>query len=480
MLHHGDRCTSPHSPERNVTQSILRKLLIFAAALFAVWLGSSAATALPIYSVVATRSCDTCHVEPLGWANPDLSERRCTVDCVGCHVSSAGGGMRLADGLYYGKEVLPMFGTRPSSFADPEKYRPKGFPKKGKYKLGEGFSGWWPGKTPHTDIDDRYGNIEPHPKWRLGGDFRAALLQQSSESLSDTFVFPMQADLYLLNESVEDLWLYVSGGLQGYKNTDTYGAEGTEAKDYFTIRELFLKYRIPYYNSYFRMGRFIPRYGWRTSDHTAFTRADLGFDQYYQAWGGDIGINPNYFYADASFYFQGLEAWPGERMRRGVGTTANIGWRDLGWQIGASFHYADLEGQPLEEENGDDGPRQTTAGINWGVNYHPLGYYGELDLRRIVLPGSEREPNTGLYALHELNYELTTGLYGKLKYDYGDSSLKFADTSKHRITIGFDLHPYTYIHLEALYRLNYAAVNPFTQIIPSSVNEFLLITHVWF
>lgn len=453
---------------------------IITVALMAFFLPHSRpATALPIYTITSVSECDTCHIEPLGWANPDVSGRRCTVDCVGCHVSSAGGGMRLADGLFYGKEVLPIFGTRPSSFADPEKYRPKGFPKEGKFSLFEGFSGWWAGKTPHTDIEERYGNIEPHPKWRIGGDFRASILTQTGDGLNDTAVFPMQADLYALNESVHDLWLYVAAGLQGYKNTELYTSDATEGKDYFTIRELFLKYRLPY-NSYFRMGRFIPRYGWRTADHTAYIRADTGFDQYYQGWGGDVGINPNYLYADASFYFQGLEAWPGERLPRGTGATANVGYRDLGWQIGLSGHYMDLEGDPIEDARGDDGMRQITAGVNWALNLNPVGYYGELDLRRRMFPGTDQDAANGLYAFHEINWQMATGLYSKLKYDWGDPNVLYVDDHKHRVTVGVDVHPYTYVHLEASYRLNYGPVSPITEISNTSVNEFLLITHIWF
>ena len=461
-----------------------RSLLIAGITFALVCALAAPALAIPIYSVTSASRCDTCHIEPLGWANPDLSERRCTVDCIGCHISNAGGGLRLADGKYYGKEVLPIWGTRPSSFADPEKYRPKGFPKAGRYRLGEGFSGWWPGKTKHTDIEERYGNIQPHPKWRFGGDFRAAILNQSfdDDTPGDTSVFPMQADFYVLNESVTDLYLYVSAGLQGYKDVEVYGGESTEFVDYFTIRELFLQKRIPWYGAWMRAGRFIPRFGWRTPDHTAFTRADLGFDQYYQAWGADVGINPNYFYADASFYFQGLEAWPGERLPRGIGSTANIGWRDLGWQIGASFHFADLEGQAVDDEL-VDGPTHITGGINWALNYDPFGYYGELDLRRTqthVPEGLDKpDPTTGWYAMHEFNYMFTRGVYGRLKYDYADAT-QFVDDLKHRVTLGVDVHPYTYTHIELDYRLNWNNQSPFSSIFPSNIGELLIITHFWF
>jgi hypothetical protein len=425
------------------------------------------ADAIPMYSVTASYACDTCHVEPLGWANPDLSERRCTMDCVGCHVSPAGGGLRTADGQYFGKEVLPMFGTRPSSFGNPEKYRPKGFPKKGTYSLFDGFAGWWPGKTPHTTIDDRYGNIDPKPKWDVGGDFRAAFLQQSTEIGTDNFVFPMQADLYVLNESVEDLQVYVNAGLQGRKDMSSAGDVALE--EYFIVREAFIKKRFQYYNSYLRFGRIIPRFGWRTPDHTAFIRNDFGFNQNFQGFGVDGGFNPNYFYIDASAYAQGLAAWPGDRMPRGFGSTLNIGWRDLGWQIGSSFNYTAL----------DSGDAQAIAGINWGLNLYPVGYYGEIDYRRQMFAG-DLESEDELFAFHEIAALVTRGIYARFKYDWADSNLARANDHKHRLTLAADVHPYTFTHIEAAYRLNYGPVNPITNLTDSAAQEILLIGHVWF
>lgn len=77
----------------------------------------ASARATPLYSVRAASECDTCHVEPVGWKNPALAQRQCSLDCNTCHVSPTGGGMREAAGLYFGREALPMFGQRPSQSA---------------------------------------------------------------------------------------------------------------------------------------------------------------------------------------------------------------------------------------------------------------------------------------------------------------------------------------------------------------------------
>ncbi|MEE2644914.1 MAG: hypothetical protein VYD19_08270 [Myxococcota bacterium] len=80
---------------------------------------SSGAWALPQFALRSARDCATCHVDPEGWNDPeDVSQRKCTYDCMACHVSPSGAGMRNQGGIFYGNEVLPMFGPRQS-----EEYR---------------------------------------------------------------------------------------------------------------------------------------------------------------------------------------------------------------------------------------------------------------------------------------------------------------------------------------------------------------------
>ncbi len=442
------------------------------------WLGLNDAQAIPLYTMASANECDTCHIEPIGWVNPDMSDRRCTLDCLGCHVSNAGGGLRLADGQFFGKEVLPMFGKRPSSFADPKKYLQKGFPTEGRWDWTDGWRGWWAGKIKHTTIKERYGNITPKPKWNIGGDFRAAFLSQSG-NVNSPFVFPMQADLYFLNESVKDLQFYVAAGLQGRKNTDSLTDGSLDPVDYFAVKEVFLKYRWKY-NSWIRAGRFVPRFGWRTPDHTAFTRQDLGFNEYFQGTGFDVGYNPNYLYADASLYFTGLD-WPGENQARGIASTANIGYRSFGWNLGASFHFFDEDTALEDTGNGDNGVRTFTLGLNGSLNFNPFIYYGEIDVRTSSVPGNDSiDSSIGIVAHHEFNYLIVQGLYGKFKYDYSDKNVSFEGDHAHRLTLGADIHPYTFLHFELAYRLNFVAKHPIADVADVDVSEFLLISHVWF
>ena len=126
------------------------------------------ADATPVYSVRSGHECDSCHVEPLGWANPEEATRDCTLSCGICHVSPAGGGLRTPSGEFYGREALPMFGGRPSDGTNPQQHLPEGYPSEGRYRLGEGFSGWWAGDVDHKTIEDRYGDIDPDPETLWG------------------------------------------------------------------------------------------------------------------------------------------------------------------------------------------------------------------------------------------------------------------------------------------------------------------------
>jgi hypothetical protein len=111
---------------------------------------ASPAAATPMYSVSSAHACNTCHVEPTGWLNPDKADRRCTLDCQGCHVNPSGGGLRTPLGEFYGEEVLPMFGPRPGESANPARFLREGEPSKGEFDMfGAWNGGWWPGEVQH-------------------------------------------------------------------------------------------------------------------------------------------------------------------------------------------------------------------------------------------------------------------------------------------------------------------------------------------
>ncbi len=429
-------------------------------AVIGLWvLAPQQADATPIYSIRSVNACDTCHIEPLGWANPDMADRFCTLDCNGCHYSPTGGGLRTPTGQYYGEQVLSMFGERPGDFADPEKYRPEGYPKKGRYRLGEGFSGWWAGNIPMRDITDRFGDIDPDPKFKVGFDARIATVAPLEDGDRELAVFPMQADLHVMGRPVNNLVLYSSLGLKGRKE----GLEDAEALDYLIVREVFAKLdRLPN-NSYIRVGRFTPPFGWRQPDHTILVRTGADFiNNEYQVYGIEGGYNPNYFFANAAAFYQGLDAWPGDLGDEGFGGALTTGYRDLGWQA-----FGSLKGLSRT-----DGPSDVAVGAGWGLNLYPVTYIGEMDFKRTFSDNDNIDDSSGIFAYHEVDWLITRGLTGLVKYDWQDPNLTFKDDHFDRYTVGLRLEPYTFTQLDLQYRTSFLAGD-------SATSEVIIILHGW-
>ncbi len=424
------------------------------------------AKAQPAYSVRSVGECSTCHVEPTDWANPEMKDRRCSLNCTTCHVSPAGGGLRTSSGNYYGREAVPMFGHRPSSDASP-----RANATKGGYTFLKGFSGWAPGSTPSSSVADRYGTIDPDPTFSFGADVRAMAYFPLAEG-DYASVFPMQADVYAMARLRENVQLYLDAGLSSSRSTFALDEEARATKpsalDYVKIEELFVKIdRMPY-NLYVRAGRLAPTYGWRIPDHTSFVRRDLGFSETRSWFGVEAGINPNYPYANVAVFYQGVEFWPGDTNPAGFGVAASAGVRELGWQAGGSVHYLQLA----------DGGSDLAVGPQWAVNFAPLVYLGELDLRDRL--DSEGVETTSLYAYHELQWLVRQGVVLKLKYDWEDPSTLYIDDHLNRFTVGADVSPYTFVEVEPQYRRTWRGGEAFASGGEAVSDEVLFMVHGWY
>lgn len=429
------------------------------------------ADATPIYATRSAHACTTCHVEPVEWANPEMKKRKCSLDCAICHVSPTGGGLRTPSGQFYGREVLPRWGNRPSEHATSDDTADTA----GYYSLFGGFGGWQAGDTPSEDVDDRYGNIDPDPTFRAGGDVRIltyAALKTQGVDAEKASVFPMQAELYLMGRPHKNIVLYGDMGLQSPRaDTNILGLNlnfDEDSRDYlkyFRVRELFVKVdRLPY-NGYVRAGRFNPGYGWRLSDHTAYIRRGMGFDQNRQVFGIEGGINPNYPYANASLFAQGLDAWPGDTGEKGWGLAFNGGLRQLGWQLGGSTQFLSSAVSGTE----------LALGPQWSVNLNPVVILGELDFKQ-----NFTHKRSTLAGYTEVNWLMTWGLTGSLKFEYIDPDLSLKDDHKNRIALGATFHPYSHIELQAEYRQTFTGGTVFLIQSQLTSHELLVMVHTWF
>ncbi len=427
---------------------------IAAAAASSIFAGSARAT--PIYAARAGHACNTCHVEPVGWKNPPLRDRKCTLDCMGCHVSPTGGGLRTASGEYFGKETLPLLGDRPSRHASVADAATAA--ARGRFRLWEGFTGWVEGDRNVPEIADRYGPIAPNPRLKVGGDVRIAGYFPQGDDAGEGGVFPMQTDLYVMGRPKPHLTLYGSVGLRP-REPD----EEVDWIDYFAARELFVQTDRHPYGFYARVGRFNKPHGWRTPDHTTFVRREEGFDQGSQAFGAEAGFSANYPYGNLAVYYQGFDAWPSEELPKGYGAAATGGVRWLSVQLGASAQFLDLL----------DGGHEYIVGPLWALNAYPVVYLGEIDFRSRLPEWSDQFTTNSVYAYHELHYSVGGGVALQLKYDWLDGNIRLAEDHRHRVTTGVEWNPYTRVQILLQSRWNYLASE-------RTSHEIVTIAHLWF
>jgi hypothetical protein len=109
------------------------------------------------------------------------------------------------------------------------------------------------------------------------------------------------------------------------------------------------------------------------------------------------------------------------------------------------------------------------------VNLGPLVYLGELDFQRRSGADAGLDDANGLFAYHEANWEILRGLSALLKYDWQDGNLDLKDDELHRVTVGAQWWPYTYVSLDAQYRLSF--VGPFGGD-ALQLQDVLVFTHV--
>lgn len=425
----------------------------------------SVALALPQFSVMSSRQCDNCHVEPFDWQNPDLPDRKCTLSCTGCHVNPTGGGMRSTAGRYYGREILAMFGPRPSDNAVAQN-RPASQP--------DGKS-----PPPPPGSDERYAGMAANPYFDVGFDVRAMAYFPED---GDNSFFPMQTDFYLVGRPYNPeelnkgrLSILVNGGFLGSR-----AEEYNNFHERAFLREYYALFHDLPYQLYGKVGQFLPAFGWRLDDHTAFIRQNQTFDNERQVTGVEVGFNPNYLYAHLSAFVPGptltrqrtdTERFTVLDFDNGFGTALTAGYRDLWWQAGGSFMF----------ETRDD-TNTIWAGANWALNLHearhpwsktnlaPVIYLGEYDL---MVTNTDANTTVALTSFHEIDVLVVEGLFLQLRYDWRDPDVSLEDDHIHRYTVGIAAHPVTSVEVIAQVRFNDEVSKAFN-------NEVLLQVHGWY
>lgn len=342
--------------------------------------------ALPIYSFGATRTCDTCHANPFGsdketeWKNPELKSRKCNMSCQSCHVNPSGAGLRNGPGRYFAQAALPVYNKQPRPYhdlnrnlsdyisllqsklareADAVKGVPAAAPVAGKTEAtvqkadaearstkpfpwfyGSDWFSWGhplnaesvAEQSEYAFRGDRYGTVNVDPFMTIGGDVRLATYNTPGNPIA---VFPMQFDVGTAIHPIEHVTLSATGGLQGRTSgitdtlTDKRNNPGKLQNAFLLLHEL------PY-QAYVQAGAFLPEFGTRVEDHTAFTRKLTEMDPTQPqnvVYGVQAGAAPNYPYLSAA----GFATRRSDGAVDGSGYTANLAWRDIAFGGGLSL-----------------------------------------------------------------------------------------------------------------------------------------------
>jgi hypothetical protein len=355
--------------------------------------------------------------------------------CGSCHSNPTGGQMRTEYGTAFSSEKLPLAELRDSDFT----FNPK-----------------------LTD------NIT------IGGDYRSQFVY---DGLSKSTTFQaMSTTIYGAANIGKKLLLYFKQDIVN----GTYSGPGGLNAGLYNGTEVYGLAKILPGGGYIKGGSFLPDYGWRIDDHTAYTRGgDLGFTG--AGYHPGLLFVPNYkdIGVEAGVYIENLFVTAG--LFNGTGQQQPIdfskykawvakveysgGLASLNYRIGASgYGYREF----------------TMGGFNAGVGTGDLALLGEIDWTKNYLVGPANPGGNSMAAFAEIDYRAIQGLWLTGRFDMEDPVQGVSDdesapatNSVKRMTLGVEFFPFSFVEIRPQYRIVIET--------PSVSNDVAFVQmHLWF
>ena len=357
-------------------------------------LPSASARATHLYALKESNNCGGCH-KP-GRSQRSFLERRCTLDCQGCHIDPAGAGPRNQWGYYYSQTYL----STAQFFA------------------------------PMDPLQDR-SRVDLHYDGRY--------MQRSLDG-GQSRGFPMSNEFSVrVRPLITHLHATYQGLFMGRVDDQSFRSSSESGRRFEEKWSLMLD-NLPL-NTYVRAYRGPPMYGIRRSNHTAWIRERVDLDQFAITDATEVGTTPNVPFFRGSI----MKGDPRvESAYRQVGTSAHAGLRGVtaGWHVNGS--YWDTKSEAT-------GVRMYAAGA--GAHLFGLLLYGERNWRKVsslttgelvapadiprVQPSSVISEYTG--ALTFIPGVMIGGLH---------ETMDVNDTLSQRRSGFLDLHPIPWLHFE--------------------------------
>ena len=311
--------------------------------------------------------------------------------CIDCHYNPTGGIIRNEDGWNFGKNIMSAITPRDSDFATTP-------------KIGNNIT--------------------------LGLDYRTQFLYSEEKS---------RTDFQQMTGSI-----YTNVGLA--ENINLTGR-------YDFIQEIWEAYGVAHIlpnNGYIKAGSFVPNYGIRIDDHTAYTRGgDLfllstGSIQglIYSPWYTEVGVEAGLYISDWALFTAsaGSNLYNNNTLSKDPTYTTRLELNPkigkVGLLFGGSYaaakipHAADFYGGFI------------------GFGYNRFSLLAEFDVGNNVVI----RDTTSNFIMAEAAYVILMGLEAVVRYDRIDPNTSVDKDELQHVIVGFEWFPYSFIEIRPQYR----------------------------
>lgn len=227
-------------------------------------------------------------------------------------------------------------------------------------------------------------------------------------------------------------------------------------------------------NGYIKAGTFVPNFGIRLDDHTAYTRGGnfgllfsqgvyegLIYNPFYTEAGVEVGMYAgNLVYATASV---GSNLLSNRTLSKDPTYTARLevtpSFGKLGLLFGGSYAAAKIP-QAVEMYGGF-----------FGVGYDEFTLLAEYDFAENIIAFGQQSN----YLMIEAAYGIITGLDAVLRYDRIDPNKDVSSDEISQLIAGFEFQPYSFIEIRPQYRVVMNSADT-----AAKNDSFVLQFHFWY
>ena len=315
--------------------------------------------------------------------------------CQSCHVNPSGGAMRQTFGVKFGRDELPV-----------------------------------PTWSKDFEVED-FSNLLTN-FLGVGADFRTLyyyrqLPDSTGGKTSNDAFWQMQGDIYLNFRVAKKVNVFLNKGLR-------------------TGFEVFGELAILPANGYIKIGKFLPAFGTKLDDHTAYIRTYTGLSPEFgrpELTGAEVAVSPGIFSVIGGIY----NAADGF----GAGTSSSkafLGRAEGMFKLRSGMNLG--LGANVFTSKSDAGTRTTLMGALGSFGMDDVTIFGEADLIQKSNGGTTVK---GVVTYVEANYVITQGFHLKAAYDFYDPDKDLKTGAFSRYSFGFGFFPISGVELLPMYRI---------------------------